>query len=492
MEPDKKGRLPLWHVRRNQAYYFVLLLFIFSIFYNYFVVPPAPLKTNKSIQGKSFFIEKPDLTEKNREKAYAHVLQSVPGDVFRLGVLIRSKNKESLEILAESPFNEHLKIGEWELEPSDNSLYREIIFPSPGRYENIVFQLKEGTRAANTASMEWADSEVFIQSFFVTRLEMAGEAEIKNLKPTLFGVSTIKKELLTSASDNRSAADNLEWVFQADGDYLEAIEFSGDIVGSGRHEYTFEFARFSQEKKEKTRVIKKIPFILDALDDYRLVSGNYKLPLFSPLEQGRWYSISFSRNTAKDYDNLFKINVLKSNEGSGSSEKSDLALHIGVRSRQQNGTSFPDGAKLEDLGRNLFYSFSLQEKPVDYTNVFDMSEGVTFDGKKRLVSGRKKNGEFFTYKFDTLYPFRNLTIEARQEGSVPNEIKLEYSFDNSFWKEIPSTQEKSQSPTFFLMLSNPNNGHVVYVRASFQGEEKKTGLFALDKLSVKASVGYVP
>ncbi|MEK9151254.1 MAG: hypothetical protein AAB547_01340 [Patescibacteria group bacterium] len=492
----------LFFFRRNPRYFFVFFVFIFAFFYHYFIIPPEILKSNKASTDK-VKIEQPDLDAKHREKAYPRIFQSQAGDVFRIGIFASTKNAEDIEIFAESELNEVLKVGEWHLEPTENGEYKELFFSAPGRYEDIRVRLKKDEASdvvVNNDAMnkKWDDSAVYIRSLSLSRVEAKDTLALQNLAPTVFGISTMKKDILLSQktlSDEAGEQDGkdipVEWVFQAKGDFLETMEFAGKTVGSGRQEYVFQLMRYFPDKQEKERdgkLLHSSAFILDALDDLSVSTGNYQMPFPFPLEYGEWYKVTLTKTPSQDRENSFAIGSLEADVATDTDSTGDLALLIRERLRAKNDASFPEGAKFEDLGEKFFYSFSLRGTPLDFANTFDASTSIRYDAKKHLVIGSQKNKEYFIYRFDVPYPFDRFVLEAVQEGDDKKEIKLEYSFDNAFWKEIPFVQASNDAQRFFLTLEGDGKSRTVYVRASYDGEDKKSGFFALEKLSVNASV----
>lgn len=144
-------------------------------------------------------------------------------------------------------------------------------------------------------------------------------------------------------------------------------------------------------------------------------------------------------------------------------------------------------SRVEDLGSETLYTFALARDIVDYQSVFDASASTYFDGKKKAVVAAKKNTEYFTYKFDVAHPIKRLIIRAEQHGSDENEIRLQYSFDGSLWKTVEYSQKPGKSQRFFLSLdfAVPREKQV-FVRISYEGEDKKTGTFALAELRLNA------
>lgn len=145
-------------------------------------------------------------------------------------------------------------------------------------------------------------------------------------------------------------------------------------------------------------------------------------------------------------------------------------------------------ARVEDSGKELLYSYSLSEGENDFFDLLSTEGSVKFDTKKKRVTGVQREGTSFMYRFFTLYPFKTFNLTARQIGTAEKEVKLEYSFDNLSWKGINTVQETDGLQTFSLVLFGAGKQDTVYVRASYTGEEKNTGSFGLDQLSVRAQL----
>lgn len=471
---------------KNMRYFFVAGVFIAVIGYHYTIKAPILTGVEDKKQNKAA-IEIPDLDAKNPSKIYENVFQSQENDYYRVGAYLRTKKKETVEVFAKSSFDDTLKIGEWMIEPSDNGEYEELVFVTPGRYEDILIGLKGSFDPGEKNT--WGGSMVFVRSLSLTRVTVANPGAIRNLHPTRFGISQKKQKFLFEDDGGKSPD---EWIFQADGDYLEAIEFSGEIIGSGRQEYSFELSSINKETKEKNKQTERnVSFILDALDDYQLPSGDYRLMFLAPLKKGEWYALSLKRSASQDTRNFFKIGTLGIKD-IGDIEKVDkeasIGLTVGSWKRAENGAIFPDYARLEDVGRHSIYSYANQGNESDFTNLFSASRGVSFDRQKNLVFGQHKKGEYFTYRFDTISDFDRLVLEAIQHRDDEGEIKLAYSFDEKDWHEIPYAQEKDAPQKFLLKLENMTGRHILFVRVSYEGVEKKSSNFALKELSVHASV----
>lgn len=145
-------------------------------------------------------------------------------------------------------------------------------------------------------------------------------------------------------------------------------------------------------------------------------------------------------------------------------------------------------ARIEDFGNEAIYSYHLSGEADDLSDILYSNGTIWFDEKKRRVVGSQRNGTEFVYRFFTKNPFERLSLSARSIEGDGKEVKLEYSLDKSTWEEIPETQEGGRSQLFSFTLPGTNRQDTVYVKVSYIGEEKKTGSFGLDQLSIRAQL----
>lgn len=146
-------------------------------------------------------------------------------------------------------------------------------------------------------------------------------------------------------------------------------------------------------------------------------------------------------------------------------------------------------SRLEDFGSEMLYTFSTSGDVTDYQSVFDASQSTYFDGKKKAVVAAKRKSEYFVYKLDMMHLLKKLIIKAEQHGSDEDEIHLQYSFDGSSWETIQYVQKAGGSQQFFLSLDfEVPQEKLVFIKVSYEGEDKKTGTFALEELKVNALV----
>lgn len=207
-----------------------------------------------------------------------------------------------------------------------------------------------------------------------------------------------------------------------------------------------------------------------------------------PSEEGSYNELVFS--TPGRYDTLV-LELQKSNTEWGSVSINAISvsrLDIAPENiKDLKGSSFDKSlVRSEDLGRSYLHTFSLTNSLADFTGIFDASAGIRFDEKESAVVGLKKSGEYFTYEIDTGSPFQNVMIRAEQYGDAPNQMILEYSYNNSDWTMVPFIQDKGGPQMFSSSFQGDGRAQTLYVRATYKAEKKQSGFFALKRLSVQA------
>ena len=185
----------------NQRYFFVVAILILAIFFHNFTIPLDTQKNDKAAKSKSTS-QNADLDKKHKEKTYLNLLRSQEGDTFRISAFIRMKEVGTLEVYARSSLNDLLKIGEWQLMSENHESYRELLFSASNRYDDLVLRLKD---APDSQDPQWRDPEVYVRSLSVRRLDIKNEIEKRNLEPTFFGLSDIKKEIVVSKKHSKNS-----------------------------------------------------------------------------------------------------------------------------------------------------------------------------------------------------------------------------------------------------------------------------------------------
>jgi hypothetical protein len=475
----------LYSFVKNNARYrgqYVLMLAIFAvfIFYNVVIVPGEPAKKSKPIQSASRIVW--DIDTEKPEKTFSGVLQGRAGDWYRLGVSTMANRAIRTDINLHSTFNEDVLIGSLNIGASDDFQYHEIIFQIPnGLFSDVKFTLRgEDARGA------WSYTGVKLSEFNLSRLNVKNETEVKRLAPTLVG--NIEHNIRTLPANKRVSGGGIifESSFTAEDDFIEDIKLNVKEK-SENNSYILELREKTDDNSEnKDASIKKVILEPGELGSAKDEWGNQSILLPARLERGKKYSILL-----KATGNISRNIIMSPLEGlpEAASDGDNIAALVFGRYAYAEGGELLSGARVEDFGGGeIIYSYSLNGRANDFFDLFNTEGSVRFDTQKKIIAGKQQQRTSFTYRFFTVYPFEKFMLSARQAGDNDKEVKLEYSFDNEFWRKVPSTQADNESQIFLLTLKDVGEQRVVYVRASYNGEDKKTGSFGLDQLSVRAQL----
>lgn len=469
--------------RRYQKYVLVAMVFMVFVFYAVVVAPKELPKKSKSssIQSQSSDRVEWDITAERPEKVFSGVLQGLSGDWYRLGFSTVASSAAQIDAILPSVFSKNVLIGSVAIAESDDFQYHEILFQIPaGRFSDVKLILR------NEAVPEsWSYTGVKVSEFSLSRLNVRSRFEADRLAPTMAG--SIEHKITMLDVSRRSGSKSIfESRFVADADFIENIRLRAKEK-SKNSSYVLELREAvkddSLEDKDISvkRVILKSGEIYSDEDEW----GNQSIPLPARLERGKEYLITLTGTGDASRDLV--LSPLEGLSGATSDGESIAAIASG-RYTSVNGVAMLSGAKVEDFGGEALYTYFFEGGVNDLFDVFATEGKVKFDAKKEIVIGEQKQRTSFTYRFFTVYPFEKFILSARQSGDSEKEVKLEYSFDNVFWREVPATQVSNEPQIFSLVLSGTGKQDTVYVRANYSGEDKKTGSFGLDQLSVRAQL----
>lgn len=460
----------------NSRYFFVVAIFILFIFYSGVVATKESSKRLVSAPSQPVDQVVWDVTTENTEKVFRGVLQGRPGDWYRMSISTKANREARVETILRSVFSEDVSLGSFEVVPSDDFRFHEIIFSVPaGRFSDLKFVLHE-----KGMTETWSHTGIKFSEFALSRLNVKNRFEANKLVPTVAGSIVRDTEVFITDKDILDSRVILESRFVAQSDFIENIILHLNEKLKNES-YTLEL--YAREKNGDV-LIKKNYLEPGKLDTHWDEWGNKKIFFPVRLERGMEYRIilrgseSASRNIS-----VLPLEGLQNEEFRG---ESNLAVTFGRYTHVENDILL-SGAKVEDFGKEFLYSYSLSGEIDDFFDLFDTHGGVRFDTKEKLITGSQKQQTSFTYRFFTVYPFQKFVLGARQAGGSGIEVKLEYSFDNTSWQEVLPEQING-SWVFSFVLTGTDRQRVVYVRTSYNGEDKKAGSFGLDQLSVLAEL----
>lgn len=465
----------------------VAAIFAVAVWYNLVVAPTDSLERDKFVEFTDIEKEvaRADLDENDTRVVYEDQMNTLPGEWYRLGIRGEARDAdETLEILSRSEMGRELKIATLELERGAE-VFREYIFQTDGVYRDVIVR-KEGERMED----RWGGGEVVVSQVFVSRLNVETAAQAQSLRPTLerrakteripVGLEIVNEEDVFLPSDARF----IEWgVFQAQGDRLLTVTMSArKSIAETNETYRVELRAYDED----TQVVDKKPitsFSFSEAEAQRAVEGDGILRFDMPemLEVGNWYVLGVRQETPKNQGGL-EFAPITFEDGS----VGWVAAEIQPAFENEEFNQLLAGARIEDVGPYLHFEYAVSGGVSDFLNIYEASETTEYDVSDQMVRAEADVGEYFTYKIDTIEPFYEMFISARQDDDYEDQIAMEYSYDNDEWKEIPYEQNDGDPQRFALRIEPNMDTQVVYVRVRYGKEENSEREFGLERFRVTA------
>lgn len=465
--------------QRQNKYILVMVIFAVFGFYAVVVVPEKPPKKSKSSSSQFADRVEWNITTEKPEKVFSGALQGLSGDWYRMSVSTVASRPVWMDVILSSVWSEDVSIGSLDIVASDDPRYHERVFQIPaGNFSDVKFVL----RGEDTGE-SWSYAGVRVAEFALSRLNVRNKFEADRLVPTLAGTIEHTTKMLAVSKPVANSRVIFESRFVAEADFIESIRLNAKEK-SKNSSYVLELREAAKEDGtgKKDAALKKVILAPGELDSNRDEWGNQSVPLPVRLERGKEYLVTLTGTG--DASRNIVLSPLEGSQQVVADEKNIATITFG----RYEGGAMISGARVEDFGSEMLYTYSLSREVNDFFNLFDTEGSVKFDTKEKIIVGKQQQRTSFTYRFFTVYPFQKFMLAARQADNTENEIKLEYSFDNTFWGEVPFTQKDKEPQVFLLSLTGTGAERVVYVRASYNGEDKKTGSFGLDQLSVRAEL----
>ena len=473
-------------IRKHTRYIIVALIFLFAIFYSQFIPEVPKIKKNKLVSYQSEWKkQKADISGKEKEKIYKEIFQSKNGDYYRLILKARTTKDEKINLEIRSILGEGKEIGSFDLREKDEWKGLELVFKTDGTYRDLV--VSKDSEISQGGQFEGA--KIFISSAEIHPLEIKNGNEIDNLRQTIFGGAKFRDKFLPGEVQIDNLPENFiaGKDFEAAGDYLAYAGVNLKSDGGAKGEYSMELYKFdSANGKLPEKPISSVSFFPEELVGWTKKDGACVFNLRTQLEKGKRYFLGIKKGLKEiGGENILKVKEIDSDEAEGDSV---FLLSLADFSRAENGAVLLSNSFIEDTGNKLIYYYENSGEIYDLVDIFEYKGKIDFDESKKAVINKSKKGNFFTYKINTFFPFEKMRIEAEQLGNKEEQLKLEYSYDNIFWKEIPYMHKKDEPQVFDYAISdNSQKSPLLYLRVSYNGEkEKTTKPFGLENLKITA------
>lgn len=473
-------------ISKNTRYIIVAAVFLLAIFYSQLIPEVPEIKKNKLVSYQSEWKnEKADIGGKEKEKIYKEIFRSKGGDYYRLILKARTTKDEKINLKIRSILGDEKEIGDLYLSEEDEWRNFELVFKTDNQYRDLIISKNSGIYEDD----QFEGAKIFISSVEIHPLEIKNDIEAEKLRPTVFGGAKFRKEFLPDKFQKNKSLENFiaGKDFEATGNYLAYVGVNLKSDGGTEGEYSMELYKFDgANSKLLEKPISSVSFFPEELAGWAKEEGIYVFNLLAHLEKGKKYFLGIRKGLKE----VGEKNILKVKEIDSDEAESDSVFLLSLVDflRAENGAILLSNAFIEDMGNKLIYYYENSGIIYDLADIFEYKGKIDFDESKKAIINKSKNGNFFTYKVNTAYPFEKMRIEAEQLGNKEGQLKLEYSYDNVFWKEIPYAQERDESQMFDYAISdNSQKSPLLYLRVSYNGEkEKTTKPFGLKNLKITA------
>jgi len=487
------------YLKSNAQYFIVAAVLVTTFLYGQFTLETDTVVKRKRVvqQSDSFELEedisaspqreKPSLDSDNHEKVYENILNSEIGDFYRIGIFVKAEKNERLFIKTRSTFSEEKEIGAWEVGGGVEKYY-ELIFQTDDKYTDIAI-----SKGQKTFEAELDEKGIFLSGLTLTLLDIKHESDIKNLHQTIVGeAATLETYVPLNYDANFGARlskkrSKIGQPFKAEGNYLEFVEINFDIVGTGGDgKYRFKLEEYSEEGgKTKITTKKEVFFTANKRKLFIQENGNYQIQIGVPIKKGSVYFISiYNKNVDVDSRNYISLNNISSNAVSFDSffflSQKELAV-------DKKGNELLSGSRIEDAGQNLIYTYK-KEGTNNMLDIYDSEGKIEYVRDKGVIFVDAMPSNFYIYKVNTVYPFIKMRVQAKQEGIVKDQIRIEYSYDNSNWHPLEYSQNENESQLFnYLIEDNNKLQSLVYIRISYVSGGNNSGeTFGLSSFGITA------
>jgi len=387
------------------------------------------------------------------------------------------------------------------------------MFFSDKKYTDVIF---EKANKKDGAEME-------ISNVRITKLDISDKSGIEKLKPTL--TSEPNSGLLVQSQEKSEyALEQLKEpkiifgeVFMSEVNFITEIELDFDIIKQGdgggeKFKLDLRKAEFDGNSPEiSSDVVSEIKFSFDGIEQYRQKDGKFKFPIFSRVEKGAYYFIGINNDKVavnkfnhllakgtKDTDSYPDGSVAIKKSGHSYPAFGDMYFKIyGLNFGEYEDKKILSGSTVEDVGSGKgVFKYQPLKNRIALLDLFEYSEDINFDeGKQIVFGGKRKDGmeSYFTYKFETIYPFSRITFEARQPEADWSKMKIAYSYDGKKWEEAPFhlTGEKRSDldnlQVFNFSLENRRMSDVIYLKIT-PDDDSPEKPFGLDDFKVAAKL----
>lgn len=513
----------------NKSYLLIFLIFTLVFVYGRNFGDRESLFSDKSEQLARLSAGVYDLKNSN-ELTIERVVNVSPGISYRLFFNLsamlnqqgsrKSGEKLAVEVLLGNDLGDEKLLQTYNLSSGEKQLAIENIFSSDNYYQYLKIRKID-------PDYQWLVTIFDISEF---ALDVKNQSEISSLKPSIKGITDLNQQIQSNDAGGPDAEfkfsrknQKIGQVFTADSNLISEIELKMEIIGTGgAGNYQAELHEHDPTNGISADRLAYYKFDAGHLVD-RLASGSeknsYRIPLVAKLVKGKQYVFLLNNLEVKfNPINTLKIYGYKRQHGdqkmlsviSGKQKEKSDSLYFKIFAPNYSETQSErilTGAVVQDLGSGRgFYTYKQHGDLTDFLDIFETSnhtsgqDNVFYDNILKGVSAKDLDGNWLTYKFNTIYLFSKFAISLESPGGDFTDSEVFYSFDNIAWEKIkPKERNTAQSDAadkFEAVVFGDGQKKEIFLRVGYSensSREKKDlinhiGLFGIKNIKVAADL----
>ncbi len=477
--------------------------------------PTQVMTSDDCTEGKcEQLIEEPSLSDEENLLFLNDQFSSQQGKFYRLSFRAKSNKDSEIFVKMSNVLDRETLLKEIELKKSPRHNFEEIIFQiqTDEGYTDILFEKPNQDGA-----------EIEISNVQISKLEIESEEEAANLIPTIFGELNFQQSYEIQANNDKTYDQLKEpdlilgQVFKSPVDFIAEVELDIGVVKQGTgdgDEYKLvlkEVDMAANMPEVLSGKINSVSFSAASIEKFRQLDGKFRFPIYARVEKNKFYFIGIEndRVDVNEFNYLeiqgFKGSGNETGEGTVVKKRrltypvfGDLYLKIyGLEFVSYQGHKILFGTVIEDFGQGQgLYSYQSLGKIYDLADLDSFTKDIYFNEKNKAIAGEKKGDKKseFIFSFPTVFPMRTIRILAKQADLTWDKAKLEYSFDEKNWIQVPEVEGVNNDSQVFDYKTTVNQDkNLFYLRVSPKEdpeteEEKKKVRYGLRDLKVEAKL----
>lgn len=361
---------------------------------------------------------------------------------------------------------------------------------------------------------------ITVQNLKLNRINTVGGA-LPQLKSTVSGQTDESKIIQSNSLGNigkgyqfNDKNQSIGQVFTAESDSISGVDFKINTIGSGGLGNYFLELREVAESPTGIKVganrLAYYYFKMDDLEKLQYGQNSYHFPIGAKLIKGIKYFIGLNNESVStNYFNNLRLLDCQSDSfnGFGLSVKNGESARLnnfyfnlfGVTYSKISGEPILTGATVEDLGQGEgSYHYRSNQSATDFLDIFSVNSTtnptiVYYDNVQQGITGLSQNNTEFTYKFNTVYPFKQMSINlSRYQGEV-RKPQVSYSYDNQNWKNLifsPSGPEVGSDTQLDQTILGDGRQSQIYLKITYDptGFKSTSNLFGVSDVEANADL----